>query len=53
MGIFTKDVKTMNDQFVHRLQDIYCAEKQLVTLPKMAEKATDQSAGRQLIPGVH
>jgi ferritin-like metal-binding protein YciE len=42
MGLFTKDIKTMNDLFVHQLQDIYYAEKQLVkTLPTMAEKATD------------
>ena len=45
MGLFTKDIKTMNDLFVHQLQDIYYAEKQLVkALPKMAEKATDQAA---------
>jgi ferritin-like metal-binding protein YciE len=43
MGLFTKDIKTMNDLFVHQLQDIYYAEKQLVkALPKMAEKATDR-----------
>jgi ferritin-like metal-binding protein YciE len=43
MGLFTRDIKTMNDLFVHQLQDIYYAEKQLVkALPKMAEKATDQ-----------
>lgn len=42
MGLFTKDIKTMNDLFVHQLQDIYYAEKQLVkALPKMADKATD------------
>lgn len=42
MGLFTKDIKTMNDLFVHQLQDIYYAEKQLVkALPTMAEKATD------------
>lgn len=42
MGLFTKDIKTMNDLFVHQLQDIYYAEKQLVkALPKLAEKATD------------
>jgi ferritin-like metal-binding protein YciE len=42
MGLFTKDIKTMNDLFVHQLQDIYYAEKQLVKAPpKMAEKATD------------
>jgi ferritin-like metal-binding protein YciE len=43
MGLFSKDIKTMNDLFVHQLQDIYYAEKQLVkALPKMAEKATDK-----------
>lgn len=42
MGLFTKDIKTMNDLFVHQLQDIYYAEQQLVkALPKMAEKATE------------
>src|SRR6201996_6740527 len=42
MGLFTKDIKTMNDLFLHQLQDIYYAEKQLVkALPKMAQKATD------------
>jgi ferritin-like metal-binding protein YciE len=43
MGLFSKDIKTMNDLFVHQLQDIYYAEKQLVkALAKMAEKATDK-----------
>jgi ferritin-like metal-binding protein YciE len=43
MGLFTKDIKTMKDLFVHQLQDIYYAEKQLVkALPKMADKATDK-----------
>src|SRR3954454_3762901 len=43
MGLFSKDIKTMNDLFVHQLQDIYYAENQLVkALPKMAEKATDK-----------
>src|ERR1700753_2124461 len=42
MGLFTRDIKTMNDLFVHQLQDIYYAEKQLVAaLPKMAAKATE------------
>ena len=41
MGIFSKDIKTFDDLFVHQLKDIYYAEKQLVkALPKMAEKAT-------------
>ena len=43
MGLFTQDIKTMNDLFAHQLQDIYYAEKQLVkALPKMADKATDK-----------
>ena len=41
MGIFSKDIETFDDLFVHQLRDIYYAEKQLVkALPKMAEKAT-------------
>lgn len=47
MGLFTKDIKTMNDLFVHQLQDIYYAEKQLIkALPKMAEKATNTELKR-------
>ena len=43
MGLFSKDIKSMNDLFVHQLQDIYYAEKQLVkALPKMADKASDK-----------
>jgi len=47
MGLFTKDIKTMDDLFVHQLQDIYYAEKQLVkALPKSAlGGATDGQAG--------
>ena len=42
MALFTKDIKTMNDLFVHQLQDIYYAEQQLVkALPKMADKASE------------
>jgi ferritin-like metal-binding protein YciE len=47
MGLFSKDIKTMNDLFVHQLQDMYYAEKQLVKgIPTMAEKATDQQLSR-------
>jgi ferritin-like metal-binding protein YciE len=43
MGLFTRDIKTMSDLFVHQLQDIYYAELQLVkALPKMADKATEK-----------
>ena len=42
MGLFTKDIKTMDDLFVHTLQDIYYAENQIVkALPEMIEKAHD------------
>ncbi|MBO6717747.1 MAG: ferritin-like domain-containing protein [Rhizobiaceae bacterium] len=44
MGIFSKDIKTMDDLFVHTLRDIYYAEKQILkALPKMIDKATDRS----------
>jgi ferritin-like metal-binding protein YciE len=42
MGLFSKDLKTMDDLFVHTLQDIYYAENQIVkSLPETIEKATD------------
>ena len=42
MGLFSKDIKTLDDLFVHTLQDIYYAENQIAkALPEMAEKATD------------
>jgi ferritin-like metal-binding protein YciE len=44
MGFFTKDIKTLNDLFVHTLRDIYYAEQQITkNLPDMIEKATDQT----------
>jgi ferritin-like metal-binding protein YciE len=43
MGLFTKDIKTMNDLFDHVLQDIYYAEQQIAkSLPEMIEKATNR-----------
>jgi ferritin-like metal-binding protein YciE len=42
MGLFTKDIKTMDDLFVHTLRDIYYAEQQIEkALPKMIDKAGD------------
>ena len=42
MGLFTKDIATLHDLFLHTLQDIYYAEHQITkALPKMIEKATD------------
>lgn len=41
MGLFTRDIKTLDDLFVHTLQDIYYAEHQITkALPKMIGKAT-------------
>lgn len=43
MGIFTKDIKTMDDLLLHQLQDIYYAEHQIAkSLPKMIEKVTNR-----------
>jgi ferritin-like metal-binding protein YciE len=42
MGLFTKDIKSMDDLFVHQLRDIYYAEKQIEqALPDMMDKAQD------------
>lgn len=41
MGMFSKEIKTMDDLFVHQLQDVYYAEKQIhKSLPKMIDKAS-------------
>lgn len=43
MGLFSKDIKTLEDLFLHGLQDIYYAEQRIVkSLPKMIENATDE-----------
>ncbi|WP_284164778.1 ferritin-like domain-containing protein [Frigidibacter sp. SD6-1] len=40
MGIFSADIKSFEDLFLHQLRDIYYAEKQIVkALPDMIEKA--------------
>ncbi len=42
MGLFSKSIRTLDDLFVHTLQDIYYAENQITkALPKMISKATD------------
>jgi ferritin-like metal-binding protein YciE len=42
MGMFTADIETLDDLFVHTLQDIYYAENQITkALPTMIEKASD------------
>jgi ferritin-like metal-binding protein YciE len=43
MGLFTKDIKTMDDLLLHGLQDIYYAEQQITkALPKMIDKTTNR-----------
>jgi ferritin-like metal-binding protein YciE len=43
MGLFSKDIQTMDDLFLHVLQDIYYAENQILkALPDMIEKATNR-----------
>lgn len=42
MGFFSKDIKTLDDLFVHTLRDIYYAEKEIEkALPDMIDKATN------------
>ena len=42
MGLFSKPIKTLDDLFVHTLQDIYYAEQQITkNLPTMISKATN------------
>src|SRR3954471_2184171 len=49
MGLFTKDIKTMEDLFVHGLQDVYYAENQITkALPKMIDLATNRDLTKAL-----
>lgn len=42
MGLFSKDIKTFDDLFVHTLRDIYYAENQILkALPTMIDNASD------------
>jgi ferritin-like metal-binding protein YciE len=44
MGFFSKEIKSMQDLFVHTLRDVYYAEKQILNaLPEMIGKTTDAS----------
>ena len=41
MGLLTKPIKSLDDLFVHTLQDIYYAEQQITkALPKMISKVS-------------
>ena len=47
MGLFTRDIKTMDDLFVHTLRDIYYAENQITkALPKMIAKTQNSELKR-------
>jgi ferritin-like metal-binding protein YciE len=49
MGFFSKDIKKMDDLFVHTLRDIYYAENQIVqALPEMIEKSSDPQLKQSL-----
>jgi ferritin-like metal-binding protein YciE len=49
MGLFSKDIKSMDDLFLHVVQDIYYAENQIVkSLPDMIEKATNRELSSAL-----
>ena len=42
MGLFSADIGTFQDLYIHQLEDIYYAEQQITkALPKMIDKATD------------
>jgi ferritin-like metal-binding protein YciE len=49
MGLFSKDIKSMDDLFLHVLQDVYYAENQILkALPDMIEKATNRDLSSAL-----
>jgi len=49
MGLFTKDISTMDDLLLHGLKDIYYAENQIVkSLPKLIDKATNRDLSKGL-----
>jgi ferritin-like metal-binding protein YciE len=49
MGLFSKDIQTMDDLLLHGLKDIYYAENQIVkSLPTLIEKATNRDLSKGL-----
>jgi ferritin-like metal-binding protein YciE len=47
MGLFSKDITTMDELFVHTLRDIYYAEQQILkALPDMVDKSHDPQLKR-------
>jgi ferritin-like metal-binding protein YciE len=49
MGLFSKDIQTMDDLLLHGLKDIYYAEQQIMdALPTLIEKATNRDLTKGL-----
>jgi ferritin-like metal-binding protein YciE len=49
MGLFTKDIETMDDLLLHGVMDIYYAENQIIkSLPKLIDKATNRDLSKGL-----
>jgi ferritin-like metal-binding protein YciE len=49
MGLFSKDIATMDDLLLHGLKDIYYAENQIIkALPKLIDKATNRDLTKGL-----
>jgi ferritin-like metal-binding protein YciE len=49
MGLFSKDIQTMDDLLLHGLKDIYYAENQIAkSLPKLIDKATNRDLSKGL-----
>src|SRR5947207_6632587 len=49
MGLFAKDIETMDDLLLHGLKDIYYAENQIIkSLPKLIEKGTNRDLTKGL-----
>jgi ferritin-like metal-binding protein YciE len=49
MGLFSKEIQTMDDLLLHGLKDIYYAENQIVKAwPNMIEKATNRDLTKGL-----
>jgi ferritin-like metal-binding protein YciE len=49
VGLFSKDIKTLDDMLLHGLQDIYYAEHQITkALPKMIDQATNRDLAQGL-----
>jgi ferritin-like metal-binding protein YciE len=49
MGLFSKDIQTMDDLLIHGLKDIYYAENRIVkSLPGMIDKSTNRDLTKGL-----